>query len=60
MSLAKAMRTFIQANGDRSAMSVPAWATTYGVGVEDVRAEFERQITEHSRQPQNTYDSEGK
>jgi hypothetical protein len=54
-TLAKAMRAFVQSGGDRSRMDVPAWALTYGVGVEDIRTSWEREMTAHSREPQNTY-----
>ena len=55
MSLAGAMRTFIANGCDRSAMSVPAWATTYGVEPDQIRAAWEAAMTEHSRKPQNVY-----
>jgi hypothetical protein len=41
-------------------MMVPAWARTFHCGVEDVRGEFERQMTATSQIPNNSFDSEGK
>jgi hypothetical protein len=36
------------------------WATTYGCLTEDVRHEFERQMSEASMRPSNSFDVEGK
>jgi hypothetical protein len=59
-TLAKAMRAFVQSGGDRSRMDVPAWALTYGVGVESIREAWEREMTTHSTRPQNAYEEGGK
>ena len=61
MSLAKAITAFIKHGCDRTKMLVPEWATTFKCGVEDVRAEWEAQMTVKSLgTPDNQYDSEGK
>ncbi len=60
-SLAKAIAAFIAKGGDRSKINVPAWAQTYRVSVEDVRATYEQQMSEASQRPSNTYEiPEGK
>lgn len=57
MTLAKAVAAFIAAPwAERTKMNVPAWATTYRCGVEDVRAEYERQMTVKSQQQNNNYE----
>ena len=58
-SLTGAMKAFVAADCDRTKMNVPHWAATYRVGGEDIRAAWEAAMTDHSRQPQNTY-CEGK
>lgn len=60
--LPKAIAAFIAADWtDRTKMLVPAWAATFQCGVEDVRGEYERQMTAKSLSgPDNQYDSEGK
>lgn len=60
MSLTRAIAAFIATRCDRSKMCVPAWATTYGVGTDDVRSEWERQMTVKSQSPDNAFDTEGK
>lgn len=61
MSLHNAIATFIAAKWpDRTRMNVPAWAATYRAGVEEVRTEWERQMSVASLKPTNQYDSEGK
>ena len=59
-TLAKAMRSFVQTGSDRSRMDVPAWAQTYGVGVESIREAWEQAATAHSTRPQNAYEEGGK
>jgi hypothetical protein len=59
--LPKAIEAFIAADWtDRTRMLVPAWADTFHCGVEDVRGEFERQMTVKSQTPNNAFDCEGK
>lgn len=59
--LPKAIAAFIAADWtDRTKMLVPAWAATFHCGVDQVRAEWERQMSEHSLQPQNKYEESGK
>lgn len=60
--LPRAIAAFIQADWtDRTKMLVPAWADTFDVGVEDVRSEYETQMTVRSQSPDNAYETpEGK
>lgn len=60
--LPKAIAAFIEADWtDRTKMLVPAWASTFQCGVEDVRGEYERQMTIKSQSPDNAYETlEGK
>lgn len=60
--LPKAIQAFIEADWtDRTKMLVPAWAATFHCGVEDVRGEYEKQMTTKSLSgPDNQFDSEGK
>lgn len=61
MSLAKAMAAFVAHGCDRTKMNVAAWCETYPpAGLETIRAAWEAAMTEASRKPQNTYDTEGK
>ena len=59
--LPKAIKAFVEADWtDRTKMLVPHWAATFQCGVDDVRSEWERQMTVKSQVPNNTYESEGK
>jgi hypothetical protein len=59
--LPKAIAAFIAAPWtDRTKMLVPAWANTFRCGVEDVRGEWERQMSIKSQSPDNQYETEGK
>lgn len=60
MSLSAAIAAFIQTGCDRTKMSVPAWAITFNCGVEEIRAEWEAQMTVKSQVPDNAFDCEGK
>jgi hypothetical protein len=60
MNLPKAIAAFIKDNCDRTKMHVPSWAVTFKCGVEDVRAEWERQMSVKSQTPDNQFDCEGK
>lgn len=60
MSLRAAIATVIK-HGERTKMLIPAWATTYNVTLEEVRLEWERQMSEVSQKPTNAYEEpEGK
>lgn len=59
MSLRAAIQTFIDQGGDRTKMLIPLWALTYNCGVEEVRLEFERQMTVASQKPTNAFDESG-
>jgi hypothetical protein len=59
--LPKAIAAFIAADWtDRTKMLVPAWAATFHCGVDQVRAEWDRQMSVKSQTPDNAFDSEGK
>ena len=61
MSLAAAMRAFVVNGCDRCKLDPLAWSATYPpASPDDIRAAWEAAMTEHSRKPQNTYESEGK
>lgn len=52
--LPKAIAAFIAAEWtDRTKMLVPAWADTFHTGVDEVRAEWDRQMSSYSRQQHN-------
>jgi hypothetical protein len=59
-SLDNAMRAFIRASGDRSAMIIPLWAVTFNTSEEAVRLAWERIMSAESLKPNNDYDCEGK
>lgn len=44
---------------DRAKMNIAEWAKTCGCTMEEVRAAWERAMSKHSLQPQNSY-AEGK
>lgn len=54
--LPKAISAFISHKCDRTRMLVPAWASTFHVGSEDVRAEWDRQMSVKSQSPTNAYE----
>lgn len=54
MNLSKAIAAFIDHGMDRGKMDVEAWASTFGCGLEDVRGEFDRQMSIKSQSPDNT------
>jgi hypothetical protein len=59
--LPKAIAAFIAADWtDRTKMLVPAWAATFHCGVDQVRAEWDRQMSVKSQTPDNAFDCEGK
>lgn len=59
--LPKAIAAFIAAPwADRTKMLVPAWANTFHCGVDEVRAEWDRQMSAKSQSPDNQYETEGK
>lgn len=59
--LPKAISAFIAADWtDRTKMLVPSWAATFHVGPEDVRAEWDRQMSIKSQFPDNQYEEGGK
>lgn len=60
-ALPKAIAAFIAHSCDRTKMNVPAWAATYPpASVEDVRSEWEKQMSVKSQSPDNAYETEGK
>jgi hypothetical protein len=54
--LPKAVAAFISHRCDRFKMLVPFWAETFHVQPDDVRAEWERQMTVKSQSPDNAYE----
>lgn len=58
--LPKAIEAFIANQCDRFKMMVPAWAATFHCEPDDVRQEWERQMTIKSQVPNNAYETEGK
>lgn len=59
-SLSRAIAAFIERGCDRTKMCVPAWASTFRCDLDEVRSEWERQMSVKSQTPDNQYDSEGK
>lgn len=55
--LPKAIAAFIEADWtDRTKMLVPAWAATFHVQPDDVRAAWEAQMSIKSQSPDNAYE----
>jgi hypothetical protein len=62
LSLPAAMKAFVKGGYDRTKMLVPAWADTFRpASPDDIRTCWEREMTEHSQQQHNNYETpEGK
>lgn len=58
--LPKAIGAFISHGCDRFKMVVPAWGNTFHVEPDDVRAEWEKQMSIKSQSPNNAFEVEGK
>jgi hypothetical protein len=59
-SAAKAIAFALDSGLTHSTIDVSAWAATYGISTEDFKIEWERQQSERSLSPDNSFEVEGK
>lgn len=59
-TMPNAVRTALLHENTLADIRLDKWADTYRCGVEDIRAEWERQLSIKSQQPSYDFDSEGK
>lgn len=59
-TMPRAVAAAIHAGNSLGDIKLDRWAMTYRCGVDEVRAEWERQMSVKSQAPDNAFDCEGK